>query len=58
MVRKIVVEGGKGGLGNWNFKSPTNQTPRYAQPGISGVEKKLTIEFKNTLGYLRRVPSN
>ena len=44
--KKIVVDGGKGGLGNWNFKSPTNQTPRYAQPGISGVEKKLTIELK------------
>ena len=44
--KKIIVEGGKGGLGNWNFKSPTNQTPRYAQPGISGVEKKLTIELK------------
>ena len=44
--KKIVLEGGKGGLGNWNFKSPTNQTPRYAQPGISGVEKKLTIELK------------
>jgi len=44
--KKIVVEGGKGGLGNWNFKSPTNQTPRYAQPGICGVEKKLTIELK------------
>ena len=34
------------GLGNWNFKSSTNQTPRYAQPGLSGVEKKLTIELK------------
>ena len=44
--KKIVVEGGKGGLGNWNFKSPTNQTPRYAQSGINGVEKKLTIELK------------
>ena len=44
--KKIVIEGGKGGLGNWNFKSPTNQTPRYAQSGISGVEKKLTIELK------------
>ena len=44
--KKIVVNGGKGGLGNWNFKSATNQTPRYAQPGISGVEKKLTIELK------------
>jgi len=44
--KKIIVEGGKGGLGNWNFKSPTNQTPRYAQSGITGVEKKLTIELK------------
>ena len=44
--KKIVVDGGKGGLGNWNFKSSTNQTPRYAQPGLSGVEKKLTIELK------------
>ena len=40
---KVVVKGGKGGLGNWNFKSSTNQTPRYAQPGLSGIEKKLTI---------------
>ena len=31
---KIVAEGGKGGRGNWHFKSSTNQTPRYAQPGI------------------------
>ena len=43
---KVVVKGGKGGLGNWNFKSSTNQTPRYAQPGLSGIEKKLTIELK------------
>ena len=46
LEKKIVVQGGKGGLGNWNFKSPTNQTPRYAQPGLSGIEKKLTIELK------------
>ncbi|MBT8320269.1 MAG: GTPase ObgE [Eudoraea sp.] len=43
---KIVAEGGLGGLGNWHFKSPTNQTPRYAQPGIGGVEKQLTLELK------------
>ena len=30
----IVLKGGKGGLGNWHFRSATNQTPRYAQPGI------------------------
>jgi GTP-binding protein len=43
---KIVAEGGLGGLGNWHFKSATNQTPRYAQPGIGGVEKRLTLELK------------
>ncbi len=43
---KIVVKGGKGGLGNWNFKSATNQTPKYAQPGLDGSEKKLLIELK------------
>ena len=35
-----------GGLGNWHFKSPTNQTPRYAQPGKGGLEKELTLELK------------
>ncbi|WP_297693715.1 GTPase ObgE [uncultured Eudoraea sp.] len=43
---KIAVEGGKGGRGNWHFKTPTNQTPRYAQPGIPGQEKQLTLELK------------
>lgn len=43
---KIVIEGGKGGLGNWHFKSSTNQTPRYAQPGIEGSERKITLEMK------------
>lgn len=43
---KIVVEGGKGGRGNWHFKSSTNQTPRYAQPGIPSEEKNITIELK------------
>jgi len=42
----IAAEGGKGGRGNWHFKSPTNQTPRYAQPGIPGEEKQLTLELK------------
>lgn len=42
----ILLEGGKGGLGNWNFKSSTNQTPRYAQPGIPGQEINVTLEFK------------
>ena len=43
---RIVVEGGKGGRGNWHFKSSTNQTPRYAQPGIPLEEKRITIELK------------
>jgi GTP-binding protein len=42
----LAAEGGMGGRGNWHFKSPTNQTPRYAQPGISGVELKLILELK------------
>lgn len=43
---KIVLEGGMGGRGNWHFKSPTNQTPRYAQPGIPGQEANITLELK------------
>lgn len=43
---KIIVEGGKGGLGNWHFKSSTNQTPRYAQPGLPLEEKYITLELK------------
>lgn len=43
---KIVLEGGKGGRGNWHFKSATNQTPRYAQPGIPGQETQITLELK------------
>ncbi|QCX01110.1 GTPase ObgE [Aggregatimonas sangjinii] len=43
---KILVEGGMGGRGNWHFKSPTNQTPRYAQPGVSGQETSVILELK------------
>lgn len=43
---KVVVPGGKGGLGNWHFKSSTNQTPKYAQPGLEGNEKQLLLELK------------
>ena len=42
----ILCHGGMGGRGNWHFKSSTNQTPRYAQPGMPGVEKNVTIELK------------
>ena len=43
---KIICEGGKGGRGNWHFKSSTNQTPRYAQPGITKQEMQITLELK------------
>lgn len=43
---KIILKGGKGGLGNSHFKSSTNQTPRYAQPGLPGLEKQVTLELK------------
>ena len=42
----ILCQGGKGGLGNWHFRSSTNQTPRYAQPGLPMEEKYVTIELK------------
>ena len=42
----IIARGGKGGLGNDHFKSSTNQTPRYAQPGLEGVEVDITLELK------------
>ncbi|PIB28232.1 GTPase ObgE [Maribacter sp. 4G9] len=43
---KIALEGGMGGLGNWHFKTSTNQTPRYAQPGIAGQEGYFLLELK------------
>ena len=43
---KILVKGGRGGLGNWHFRSSTNQTPRYAQPGESGLEEWRVLELK------------
>lgn len=43
---KILAKGGKGGLGNWHFRSATNQTPRYAQPGLSGEEVDIILELK------------
>lgn len=43
---KIIQRGGRGGLGNNNFKSSTNQTPRYAQPGEEGGEGWKVLELK------------
>ncbi len=42
----IIVKGGRGGLGNDHFKSPTNQSPRHAQPGEPGQEKWKILELK------------
>ena len=42
----ILCEGGRGGWGNDHFKSPTNQTPRYAQPGEEGQEGWFILELK------------
>ena len=44
--QKILLKGGRGGLGNLNFKSATNQTPRYAQPGEPGKEGWYILELK------------
>jgi GTP-binding protein len=42
----IIQRGGRGGMGNNHFKSPTNQTPRYAQPGEEGLEGWKILELK------------
>ncbi len=41
-----LLRGGRGGLGNWHFKSSTNRTPRYAQPGEPAIEKTIILELK------------
>lgn len=42
----ILTKGGRGGLGNHNFKSATNQAPHYAQPGEAGIEEWIVLELK------------
>jgi GTPase len=44
--RFIAAQGGRGGRGNTRFKSPTNQAPRYAEPGETGEARWLTLELK------------
>lgn len=43
---KVLAPGGIGGLGNWHFKTATNQAPRYAQPGMPGIEGWFILELK------------
>ncbi|HKK79325.1 MAG TPA: GTPase ObgE, partial [Phaeodactylibacter sp.] len=43
---RVLLKGGRGGLGNAHFKSSTNQTPRYAQPGEPGQEAWKVLELK------------
>lgn len=42
----VLTPGGRGGLGNWNFKTSTNQAPDYAQPGEPGIEEWIILELK------------
>ena len=42
----VLLKGGRGGLGNWHFRTATNQTPRYAQPGEEGSEGAFILELK------------
>lgn len=44
--RHVIARGGKGGLGNSNFATATNQAPRHAQPGLPGNEMLITLELK------------
>ncbi|MBQ7697288.1 MAG: GTPase ObgE [Paludibacteraceae bacterium] len=44
--RLVLLKGGRGGLGNWHFRSATNQTPRYAQPGEPARERNIVLQLK------------
>ncbi len=44
--RQVVLKGGRGGLGNMNFATPTMQAPKYAKPGKQGIELEVQLELK------------
>ena len=45
-TRQIILKGGRGGLGNMNFATPTMQAPKYAKPGQPGLEIEVVLELK------------
>lgn len=42
----VLLKGGRGGLGNWHFRTATNQTPRFSQPGEPRVERNIVMQLK------------
>lgn len=44
--RVVLLKGGRGGLGNWHFRTATNQAPRYAQPGEPALERTVILQLK------------
>lgn len=42
----VLVKGGRGGQGNWHFRTATNQTPRFAQPGEPAIEQTVILQLK------------
>ncbi len=44
--RVVLLKGGRGGLGNWHFRTATNQAPRYAQPGEPAQEREVILQLK------------
>jgi GTP-binding protein len=42
----VLINGGRGGQGNWHFRTSTNQTPRFAQPGEPSIEKTVILQLK------------
>ena len=52
----VLLKGGRGGLGNWHFRTATNQAPRYAQPGEPAEEKEVILQLK-VLASTQKTPN-